>query len=91
MDREQLNKLSKLLDKKSVIERSLNRINDNLKIIEDIGQDPVDLYIGNDYISRYMHREDRKIILKTMQEVVGREYKDICKECDSYIISKRVE
>ena len=91
MEREQLNKLSKLLDKKEVIKESLEVINSNLKSLEIHSDKPETIYIGGDCISRYMCIEDRKTILKNMQEVVNREYKEICEECDSYIVSKKVD
>ena len=91
MEREQLNKLSKLLDKKEDIKESLEVINSNLKSLEIHSDKSENIYIGRDYISRYMCIEDLKTILKTMQEVVNKEYKEICEECNSYIISKKVD
>lgn len=91
MEREQLNKLSKLLDKKEVIEITLKGIEHRLISIKDNNRKPTNFYLDNDYISKYMSRQDIEIILKNMQEVVNREYKEICEECDSYIVSKKVD
>lgn len=82
-----------LFKKRDNIKRNLDKIDWELKYIKEHNNLSYCHYIliQNTSINNDLSLESNISILNSMRDIINKEYKEICEECDSYIISKKVD